>query len=322
MGALSGQFAAFFVSEGTSQAATGEACTRVGTTLEYYITTRAKGWMDPSKTITIYDGATPIVPAVIDYAAGMFTLQSEPSGTITADFSYFTPVALGGVKGWDLDNSVDTKDVTCMPSALNSPVKWRKYLATLRQWSGTCTRIFFNGFASLLMDCSNANSDLLWTLKEWGVAGDLRSVEYVVSGNDTPLNVTYEAGTNSFVVTVATGPAGAPTSTAADIKEFVEDDPALNALVALSYPGTQTGAGIVENKPHTHMSGGADFSLDLARISQKILIRHYINTTTGALQMLSGVGWIVGLPINAKLDDIQSADIQWQGEGPLKYHTV
>ena len=320
MGATSGQYAAFFIQNGTSQATTGEACTRVGATLEYYITARAKAWMDPAKTIVIYDGATPVTPAVIDYAAGMFTLSSAPAGTVTADFSYFTPVALGGVKGWDLDNTVDTKDVTVMPAVLDDPVVWKSYLACLRQWKGKCERIFFNGFASVTMDCANDNSDLVWTLKEWGTPGNLRSVEYL-GGTDQTLEVSYDAGTKKFTVQCATTGTSI-TSTAAQIKDHVEADTVLAALVDVAYSGAQTGAGVVEAKTAALMTGGKDFSLDTARIGQKILIRHYIDGTTGALKMLSGIGWITGLPINAKLDDVQRADIEWQGEGPLKYHTV
>lgn len=318
MTARSGQLGALFIQAGSSTATTGEACTQVGTTAEYYIAARTKAWWDPAKTFTVYDGVTPVTPLWVDWAAGMVTLPAVAAGSVTVDCSYFTPEALGGVHGWSLDVKANTYDVTTFPAALNDPVKWKSYMLGLREWSGQADRHFFYGCASKTVDCTNDNSDLIWTLKEWGTPGNLRSVEYL-GGTDQTLEVTYNAGTKKFTVQCATT-GTTITSTAALIKAHVEADDALAALVSLSYPAGKTGAGVVDAKTAALFTGGRDQSSDFANIGDKILFRFYLNTTAGAEEILSAVGHLIGVPMDVKLDAIQEANLSFQGEGRVKYH--
>jgi len=318
MTARSGQIAALFIQAGASTATTGEVCTQVGATAEYYIAARAKAWWDPAKTFTVYDGVTVVTPLWVDWAAGMVTLPAVASGAVTVDCAYFTPEALGGVYGWSLDVKANTYDVTTFPNALNDPVIWKSYMLGLREWSGQAERHFFYGCASVTMDCTLDNSDLIWTLKEWGTPGNLRSVEYL-GGTDQTLEVSYNAGTKKFTVQCATT-GTTITTTAAQIKAHVEADAVLNALVSLSYPAGKTGAAVVNAKAATLMTGGRDASSDFANIGDKILFRFYLNTTAGAEEILSAVGHLIGVPLDVKLDAIQEANLSFQGEGRVKYH--
>ena len=318
MTARSGQIAALFISQGTSTPTTGEPCTQVGSTAEYYITDRTKAWWDPDETFTVYDGVTTVTPLWVDYAAGMVTLSAVASGSVTVDCSYFTPEALGGAFGWSLDVTANTLDVTTFPSTLNDSTVWRKYILGLREWSGSAERHFFYGCASVTMDCTNDNSDLIWTLKEWGTPGNLRSVEYL-GGTDQTLEVSYNAGTKKFTVQCATT-GTTITSTAADIKAHVEADDTLAALVTLSYPAGKTGAAAVNAKAATLMTGGRDASSDFANIGNKILFRFYLNTTAGSEEILSAVGHLVGVPMDVKLEAVQESNLSFQGEGRVKYH--
>jgi hypothetical protein len=326
MAAKSGQYAALFINSGTSTAASGEAMTQVGSTTEFYIAARTspndKSWWDPLHAPVFHCGGNVIVASEVDYAAGFATFPTWTTGAVTADVYWFTPEALGGVYGFDLEAKADTKEVTCFPATLNNPTQWRSYIKTLMDWTGTASRHFFYGRAWKLVDCTLAHSDLYWILREWGSPGNLRRIEYIVSGNDTPLEVVYDVGTKKFTITVQTGPAGAALSTAAQIKAHVEADAALNALVELQYPPAETGTGIVEAKTAAYFSGGRDQGTDFDLIGDKILFRGYLDITTGSLEMISGVCHLIGVPINVKLDAIQEADLKLQGQGRLKYHTV
>ena len=240
MAAKSGQYAALFKAAGTSTAATDKAMTRVGTTSEFYITDRTMSWWDMAsgKTPVFYLDSVAIDAddiSEIDYAAGFVTLRSYTSGTVTCDIYYFTPAAFGGVFGVDLQPKAETKEITTFSQTLNVPIKYRSWIKTLNDWQGTVERHFFTGHAWKLMDCTNNYSDLYWTLKEWGRPGNLRQVEYIVSGNNTALDVAYNAGSKKFTVTVATDGSGVATSTAKDIKDHVEADAVLAALVDVTY---------------------------------------------------------------------------------------
>jgi len=193
--------------------------------------------------------------------------------------------------------------------------------------------------ASKTVDCTLANSDLVWTWKVPGVIGNAEDIEYLVSGNDTPLTISYAS--HKISVHVATGPTGTALSTAAQVRAVAYATAAIrnivdvakadgndgsgivNAKTAADFAGgIDAGSGIVEAKTHAHMSGGHDQGTDFNDIGNKKLLRFYLNTITGALEMISGVCILVGVPINVKLDAMQEADLDVQGIGRLKYHTV
>ncbi len=319
----SGQIASLFSTTGSSTAATGEGMTRLGSTVFVYITDRTKSWWDPYHVPVIKKDGTPLAASAIVriyYAAGMVELAAWAAGTYTCDVYWHVPQALGGVYGFDFQPKADTKDITVFATTLNDPVVWRSKIKTLMDWTGTAQRHFFYGKAWVLMDCTLAHSDLIWTEKDWGEPGNLRSVEYIV-GTDATLQVAYNAGTKKYTVTVGTT-GTTPTSTAADIKAHVEADPVLDALVSVDYPAGETGTGIVNAKTAALMSGGRDQNTDFDSIGQIILVRAYLDITTGSLKMISGMCHLVGLPMDMKLEELYESDLSLQGIGPLLYHTV
>lgn len=325
----SGQVASLFSTTGTSTAATGAAMTRLGTTQQFYITARTSptdhSFWDPYHIPAFYIGGTP-VPAAnvlnIYYAAGFveFKPDTYTTGAVTCDVYWHTPQALGGVYGFNFDSKADTKDVTVFATALNDPVIWRSYIKTLLTWEGSAQRHFFYGRAWALLDCTLAHSDLIWAEKSWGAPGNLRQVEYIV-GNDATLQVAYNTGTHKYTVTVGTTGAN-PTSTATQVKAHVEADPVLNALVSVDYPTGETGTGIVNAKTAVTMTGGRDQAADFDAIGTMVLVRAYLDITTGSLKMVSGLCHLTGLPMSMKLEGLYESDLQLQGIGPLLYHTV
>lgn len=307
--AKNGGTASIFISSGSSIQFTGEACTRVGSTLEFYIADRDKSWWDPAHVPVIYVGGVETVPADIDYAAGMITLSSYSSGAVTIDGYYYETEWLGGGYGFDISPKADKKDVTVYPSALNTAVAWRKYIATLKDWTATISRHYWYGRAWTLMDCAG---DLVWTWKSYGTAGNLEQVEYVDGG---ALEITRT--NHKTTVTIVSG-----VTTVAAIKAHLEADAVLADLWELEYTDDESGSGIATATNAHTCSGGRDHSSDIARLGSKILVRFYLDVTEASQEILSGVGHVEGVPLDCKLDSIIEADLTLQGDGRLKYHTI
>lgn len=306
-----GGLASIFTTEGAGVPFAGEACSRVGSTSEFYITDRAKSWLDPATPPTVTVGGVATVPVDIDLAAGFFTLASYTSGTVLITGAALAQKWLGGGYGFDIQPKTDKQECTTFPSSLNTVRIWRKYIATLKDWSATISRHYWYGRAWTLLDCTNANSDLVWIWKSYGTKGNLEQVVYVGGGALEVARVGHVT-----TVTVAAG------TTAADIKAHVEADPVLSLLWAVDYASTQTGAGVVEAKSVQTCSGGRDHSSDIAKLGTKILVRFYLDVTTGSLEIISGVGMLEGVPEDVKLEGLIEADLNLQGDGRLKYHTL
>lgn len=147
--------------------------------------------------------------------------------------------------------------------------------------------------ATLTTALTGANNDLVFTARNVGGQGDDITVEYVVAGNDTPLDAdTNDAVTGTatiptgrdaalaaianifartvtpaaptaltvqgtdIIVTVATNGAGAPTSTSALIKTALEANADVMALVSVAHAPSNSGAGVVTAMAKTNLSGG------------------------------------------------------------------
>lgn len=112
-------------------------------------------------------------------------------------------------------------------------------------------------FAFLETNLTGAtNNDLRFQALQRGVLGNLISITYVVSGNNTPLGVTVSG--NDINVQVATGAGGAATSTAAQVKTAVDVHPQAHLLVSVANKTGNTGAGIVAALSKTYLAGGSD----------------------------------------------------------------
>jgi hypothetical protein len=143
---------------------------------------------------------------------------------------------------------------------------------------------------------AGANNDLVFTAREAGARGDEITVQYVVAGNDTNLagetndplmgnsiflsdggsvsgnsaklyaTILYPSGGpppisftvqgTDITVNVETNSFGNPVSTAADIKEFIEGSPELDALVTVAHASGSSGAGIVAAMAPISLTGG------------------------------------------------------------------
>lgn len=107
--------------------------------------------------------------------------------------------------------------------------------------------------ASLTTALAGTNNDLVYTAQVGGPGGNSIRVQYVVSGNNTPLSVDILG--YDIIVNVATDGGGAATSTATQVKTAV--DRVGSHLVSIANAGSDDGTGIVVAQSITALTGGS-----------------------------------------------------------------
>lgn len=109
--------------------------------------------------------------------------------------------------------------------------------------------------ATLSTNLTGTNNDLTYTAVDGGTAGNSITIAYVdPSGNDQELGVVVTD--TDIVVNLATGGAGAITSTAADIEAAIEADEDAAALVTVANKTGNDGTGVVTALAETALAGG------------------------------------------------------------------
>jgi hypothetical protein len=106
--------------------------------------------------------------------------------------------------------------------------------------------------ATLTTEFEAEDSNLTFTARERGAAGNDITVAFVVDGADTELSVVVDD--MDIVINVATDSESAATSTAAEVAEAVEAETGI-VTIALE----DEGAGVVEALAETNLSGGTDW---------------------------------------------------------------
>lgn len=296
----------------SSTAATGEAMTQVGSTLEYYISTRSKCWWDPNKAVVVYDGVTPITPSRIDYAGGYVTLQAAPTGAVTVDIYYFALEALGGAYGWKADLKSDTKEVTTFPGTLNTATAWKEYVSTLEGWNCSISRHFFAAKASVSTAIATANANLKWEWKEAGRAGNNEAIVYEAGAElqiaraDNVTTVTYENGV----------------TTAALLKAHLEGDTVLAALWDLSYLTTDWTAGYHTGgqNPSVDISGGTDTSFQIQADSETS--PSLITLTVAGLNSGAAIAAAMQVAIRALGGAYSAVTVTYEGAPVTDYYLI
>ncbi len=305
-----GKATSFFRSKGTSTLQTGEAMTRVGSTLQYYITDRAKAWWDPTKAVVVYDGVTPIAGCKIDYAGGYVLLPATPAGAVTVDVYTIPRELMGGGYGWSASKKGAALDTTVLPD-LAAELKDKTYIGSgITEWTSSLKRHFWYSLGSITTALGTANANLTWTWKG-NRDGNNESVEYVAGGSlevaraNNKTTVTYEAG-----VTLASA-----------IKAHVEADPILKDLWDISYPAGNDGSGVVGAVTETDVTGAKDSLDELALVGTKILVVHYLDNTNAVSARLEGVGVISSMNLDDPLETLVESDLEFQGTGAFCFHS-
>ena len=317
MTVLTGKVCGFWTEHGASIPVTAEGMTRVGTTNEFYITTRSKMWWDPAASAVFKVNGSPVAVTNIDYGIGYVTLTSYTSGTVTCDVSYFAMEALGGGHGWKIDLKCDTKDVTVFPSALNTSTTYKQYANTLRDFSGSLDRYWVVTNASW-SDAQGSDKDLTWTWNSGGTIGNGKSIEYIVSGSGTALDVSYAA--NKITVTCATTVGGDADSTANQILAHAMADPVIAALVTCTLKTGSAGTGKPGAVTAVAFTGGRDPAEIIAKMAGKVLMVFYIDVTTGSKRYFAGVGNLSGMSVTADVSGVCESNLSFSGSGRVRYH--
>jgi hypothetical protein len=123
------------------------------------------------------------------------------------------------------------------------------------------------------------NNDMVFTAVMAGVAGDSITIEYDdPSGNDVTLLVTVTA--LAIKVRLATGPAGAITSTAAEVKAAIDAHTTANLMVTVANAPANSGAGVVTEMAATPLAGGANGTVYLPVGAIKSRLWDFVPTMT------------------------------------------
>lgn len=311
MTALSGKYAAFFRSYGSSVSVSGGGMTQVGSTLEYYVTDRTHRLWDPAYAVTVKDGVTTVTGCIIDYAGGYVTLPATPGGTVTCDFYYKPIESLGGGYQWKLDPKAETKEVTTFSQTLNSAASWREYLALLKGWEGSVSAHWFYGQASL------THGNITFTAVPTGTSGNSVSIELLELAGDNALDVTVSSSKVTVQLETSSGVAQ---STEAEVVTAVNTDGDADALLTAAYTGA--GTDVVAAKAETSLAGGRDSGEEIAKLGTNIMCEFYLDNTTGSYKILRGVGVLSGVSPNVAIESIVESDLSYQGTGRLRYHTT
>lgn len=111
--------------------------------------------------------------------------------------------------------------------------------------------------ATLTTALAGGDNDIVWRAVVGGAAGNDITIAYVDPGaNDKPLGVAVVG--NAITVNLATGPAGAITSTAGDIIAKMASTPTAAALVTGANAAANDGTGVVTAMAATALTGGAN----------------------------------------------------------------
>ena len=156
---------------------------------------------------------------------------------------------------------------------------------------------------------TGVNNDLTFLAKTAGTAGNSITVALVdPSGNDKALSV--DVAGSAITVNLATGPAGAITSTAVDVKNALNAHAGAKALIVASVAPGNTGKGIVTALTAKNLAGGAAAGGGGA----------YTHEVTPAAELpwCTVFGKKDGdrkAASDCKLDELK---IEWEGNQPLK----
>ena len=110
--------------------------------------------------------------------------------------------------------------------------------------------------ATLTTVLDGANNDIVFTAVTGGPVGNTISVEYIdPEGNDKALDVDVDG--RAIKVYLATGVAGAITTTSTLLQAAIAAHPVASTLVTTANSGADDGSGVVTEMGATHLAGGA-----------------------------------------------------------------
>lgn len=298
-----------------STLAEGLAMSQVGSTLWYMVDSSTNFYWDRNKAIVVYDGVTPVTPLEIDYCAGAVRLSAAASGSVTADVYKFACTQVGGFRSHSIDEGMTLVECGCYED------DGEQYEPTVYNASGSAEGFYTTVDAKLTMAVGdNKDLELTSLILGHGPAHDgvsAISFEIAVAGNDTPLTV--DVTDYAIVVNSATGPAGAATSTARDIRDAIQADAEASALVKVKLAPGSDGSGIPGAYAHAHLTGGVDpAAFDTLG---EDLVAEFFWDSGASLIRTSGVIILEKVSLKTDIKGLVGKTINWKAQGFLYDHS-
>lgn len=310
----SGSLAALFMkTTDAASSASGEAMSRMGSTMWWRVTAGAKSWWDPSVAPVVYDGATPVTPVAIDYTGGRVLLGDVPAGAVTADFDYFAAAEVLGCQGLDLSIKFATEegarfgDTAAKPEIISEA--WTLSADRNQTWVNAYLETAFAG----------DDNDIRLTARDSGTPGHLISFE-TLGGLSKTLAVSVENGTD-IIVQLGTDGAGVVTSTTNDVITVLQTNEAvMHLLEDVSLKTGDDGTGTPAVMAHTHLSGAVNPDW-VTRVcnGEKMLVRAYMDDSSGSEILFEGLGHITAVDPSIGWNKLTKEPLDIQGYGKCYY---
>jgi hypothetical protein len=254
-------------------------------------------------------------------AAG-FAIQSA-KGAAEAQPDYFGPVGGGGLVSFELEQNEDeltSAEIGGIGEFRQSAAVAADYES--RMWPASIGGLLYAVLGSdtpsggapavkavLTTALAGVNNDLTFLAKTAGVAGNgITILLGDPAGNDQPLIVSVVA--SAITAHLATGVAGAITSTATQVKNAINADTEAKALVTASVAPGNSGAGVVVALASANLAGGAAAGGggDYTHVIEPAAVLPWA-TVFGAKDTERKAA------TDCKLDELK---IEWEGNGPVK----
>lgn len=132
-------------------------------------------------------------------------------------------------------------------------------MATVRNIGGPWAAYGIHARGQLTTALTGTNNDLVFDAVRAGVGGNATTIAYVVAGANTPLSVTRSGA--AITVNVATNGSSVATSTAAQVRDAINNSGEAGFLVRASNAPGNDGTGVVTAMAATALTGGADATI-------------------------------------------------------------
>lgn len=310
----SGKVAAVYMkTTDVSTSTTGEAMSRVGSTMWWKVGSSSKQNWDIANTVTIYDGVTVVTPLEINYTGGMVLLGDVPTGAVTGDFYYFVTEQLLGCQDFDLKISVKDEESGSFGDAASKPEP------LVQSWSLTSSRnqVWTNSYLETAF--AGADNDIYMEAKVSGTPGNLLSFE-TKGGVSQTLSVYVENGTDIIVQLGTDGGSAVTSTTNQVIAAMIASDAVMYLLREVRLKTGDSGAGTPAVMAHTHLAGAVNPGLYTRMVNgEQLNVIAYEDVTPGSLIRFEGIGILTNVDVNAGWDKLTKEPITIKGYGKIYY---
>lgn len=245
-----------------------------------------------------------ITPSTIEYVGGRIFLSSARGATDVVrchSGHYLTPAQMLGAAVMKFTDKRTVQECTCYG---DTAVERRP---TIDSWDASAQCFYAAQCAEYTTTGGNDNSHITVIHTAGGDDGNNITITLADPGGNNQV-LTLLVVANDITVSLATGPAGAITSTAAEVAQAINEDLDVQALNVWSkVKAGETGAGIVAPLAQTNLAGGAD-AIDFGSLKgTRVVCVFYLDYSGDARH--EGFGYIDSVDWAGKDDELVKADL-------------